>query len=137
MQSKVARLRAVCWIGAFVDLIFAIAMITPSLWSWMLGIGGYDPTLIHRLDMGVGASLMFGWTMLLLWASHNPVERRGVIALTIFPVITGLGITSALAIYTGVNSIGNLIWVFGMKVILVAIFAYGFLAARRLAAEAA
>ena len=137
MESKVLRLRAVCWIGAVVDLFFAIAMITPSLWSWMLGLAGYDPTLVHRLDMGVGASLMLGWTMLLLWASHNPIERRGVIALTIFPVITGLGITSALAIYTGVNSIGNLIWVFGMKVILVAIFAYGFHTARQLAEEAA
>lgn len=137
MESKVLRLRAVCWIGAVVDLLFAIAMISPPLWSWMLGLSGYDPTLVHRLDMGVGASLMLGWTMLLLWASHNPIERRGVIALTIFPVITGLGITSALAIYTGVNSIGNLIWVFGMKVILVAIFAYGFHTARQLAEEAA
>ena len=137
MEAKATRLRTICWIGALVDLIFAVAMITPSLWSWLLGLEGYAPSLIHRLDMGAGASLMFGWTLLLLWAGQNPVARRGVMLLTIFPVISGLGITSALAIYTGANSFANLLWLFGMKIILVSILGYGYFIARRIAGEVA
>ena len=137
MEAKITRLRTICWIGALADLVFTVAMVTPTLWSWLLGMEGYDPSLIHRLDMGVGASLMFGWTLLLLWAGQDPVARRGVMLLTIFPVLSGLGITSVLAIYTGANSLGNLLWVFVMKVMLVSILGYGYFTARRIAEEVA
>lgn len=40
--------------------------------------------------MGLAASLMLGWTFLLIWADQKPFERKGVLLLTIFPVITGL-----------------------------------------------
>jgi len=40
--------------------------------------------------MGIGGSLMAGWTLLLLWAVRKPIERRAVILLTAFPVVFGL-----------------------------------------------
>jgi hypothetical protein len=135
METTITRLRTICWIGAVADLIFAVAMVVPPLWGWLFGIENYAPTLQHRLDMGVGASLMLGWTCLLLWAGQDPVGRRGVMALTIFPVLIGLGVTAVLSLYTGANTISNLTWVFGMKVVLFSIFGYGFVTARRLAGE--
>ena len=42
-----------------------------------------------RVPMGLAASLMFGWTALLLWAYRKPFERKGVLLLTIFAVIFG------------------------------------------------
>jgi hypothetical protein len=40
--------------------------------------------------MYVGASLMAGWTALLVWADRKPVERRGVILLTVIPILVGM-----------------------------------------------
>ncbi len=51
--------------------------------------------------MGLGASLMFGWTVLLLWAYRRPMERRGVLLITIFPVIVGLFATGVWAAAAG------------------------------------
>jgi len=51
-----------------------------------------------RFSMGVGASLMFGWTALLLWAYQEPEERKGILLLTIFPVIPGLVATQVWAL---------------------------------------
>ena len=44
--------------------------------------------------MGIGAALMWGWTVLLLWASNKPVERRDILIITLFPVIVDLFITN-------------------------------------------
>ncbi len=135
MKNSIAKLRVIYWIGALVDLFFAVAMVTPKLWGWLFGIQDYAPTLQHRLDMGVGAALMLGWTCLLLWAGQDPVQRRGVMGLTVFPVLAGLACTAALAIATGTNTMGNLLWVLGMKVALFSMLGYGLVAARRIAGE--
>jgi hypothetical protein len=37
---------------------------------------------------------MFGWTALLVWADRKPFERRGILLITIFPVIVGLALTT-------------------------------------------
>jgi hypothetical protein len=135
MPPKVTRLKLVYWFGAAADLLFAVAMVVPSLWAWLLGIADYAPTLQHRLDMGVGAALMFGWTCLLLWAGQDPVRRRGVLVLTACPVLLGIGITSTLALVTGAATLGGLLWVFGLKVVLFGALGYGWVTARRLAPE--
>ena len=38
----------------------------------------------------IAASLMLGWTGLLVWGSCKPVERRAVLLLTVAPVLAGL-----------------------------------------------
>lgn len=40
--------------------------------------------------MGQDAALMWGWTFLLFWASRKPLERKGVILITLFPALLGL-----------------------------------------------
>ena len=39
---------------------------------------------------GYAGSMIIAWTFLLLWADRKPLERRGVAALTCFPVLFGL-----------------------------------------------
>jgi hypothetical protein len=137
MESKVKTLKVICWVGALADLVFFVAMIVPSMWGWMFGIVDFAPDLQHRVDMGVGAALMLGWTGLLLWVGQDPVGRRGVMALTIFPVLIGLGCTSVAAIASGANAMGNLLWVFGLKIVLFSLLGYGLVVARRIAAQQA
>jgi hypothetical protein len=80
LQSAVRWLRASYIAGAVADGVVGIMMLLPAR------MGETE----FRLSMGLGASLMFGWTALLLWANRRPLERKGVLALTIFPVLTGL-----------------------------------------------
>ncbi len=44
---------------------------------------------------------MAGWTLLLLWADRWPLERRGVLPITVVPVIAGLMANDAHAVRAG------------------------------------
>ncbi len=74
--------------GAVADGVVGILMLIPY---WVVE----DE---FRFSMGFGASLMFGWTALLLWAYQEPQERKGILLLTIFPVICGLVATEIWAL---------------------------------------
>ena len=51
--------------------------------------------------MGVGASLMTGWTLLLAWTAKKPVERKAVMLLSAFPVLCGLIIVTTTGLING------------------------------------
>jgi hypothetical protein len=93
--------RAFCWLGAVVDAIATIALLSPALSSRMLGVEGVPVTPALSYAMRTGAALMAGWTCLLLWASVRPRERAGVILLTVVPVVLGLMATELAAIAEG------------------------------------
>ncbi len=80
MESAIKWLKASFIAGAVADGLIGVLMLLPG----RMGESEF------RYPMGLGASLMFGWTMLLLWAYRKPMERKGVLVLTIFPVISGL-----------------------------------------------
>jgi hypothetical protein len=67
-----------------------------------LGIDRFAPDLQHRMDMGVGASLMLAWTVLLLWADRKPMERKGVLLLTVFPALACLALTGIIGVIGGI-----------------------------------
>jgi hypothetical protein len=54
--------------------------------------------------MGIGGSLMTGWTILLIWAVRKPIERRFVILLTAFPVVFGMFVVSLVGFLEGNSS---------------------------------
>jgi hypothetical protein len=75
--------------------------------------------------MGYGASLMLGWTVLLLWAYRKPAERRFVAALTVL-VIYGLVATEVVAVLSGQLPIWRIAPTFVLQTALLALFASGF-----------
>jgi len=89
----------------------------------------------HLFQRFASASLMLGWTFLLPWADRRPVERRGVLLLTAFPVLVGLGITGSLAAATGATSALNLAPVFVLEITLLTLMISAYVAAGRLARE--
>lgn len=135
IRKSVVLLRTAYWAGAIADFFFFVAMIYPPLWGLVFGKLDFSPGLEYRIDMGVGASLMLGWTFLLLWADRRPVERRGVLLLTAFPVLVGLGITGLLAVVTGATSALDLAPVFVLKITLLTLMISAYVAAERLARE--
>ncbi len=79
-MSRVTWLRTSYWAGAVADAVTGVLILIPS----RMGESEF------RLPMGLAAALMFGWTVLLIWADRKPVERKGILLITVFPVICGL-----------------------------------------------
>jgi len=131
MKNANTLLRISYWIGAVADAFFALALVYPKLWGRALGLAAFAPDLQHRLDMGVGASLMLSWTVLLLWADRKPMERKGVLLLTVVPALTGLFLAGIVAVISGANSLRNMLLVFIMQTILSVLFVASYVNARR------
>jgi hypothetical protein len=101
MNRSTSILRIAYWSGAVLDAAMLPPMLFPSIGAAMFGVIDFHPGPEYRYAMYVGASLMAGWTALLLWADRKPVERRGVILLTLLPVMAGLIGASIYAAYAG------------------------------------
>ena len=89
------------WFGIGADALWAMALLFPPMFGVLIGNPNFDPDLQTRLIMGMGASLMSGWTFLLLWAVRKPIERRFVILLTAFPVVFGLITVALIGLFSG------------------------------------
>jgi len=76
-------------VGAIADGLAVIPMLFPDMGGFLFGISNFNPGIEYRYAMGVGASLMLGWAFLLIWADRQPAERKGVLLLTVFPVLFG------------------------------------------------
>ena len=126
MRKKILLLRVCYWIGAVADALSAIVMLLPKLGGSMYGIPDFNPGYEYRYAIGLGASLMIGWTFLLIWADRRPVERRGVLLLTVFPVLFGLIISGIYAVATGLITADKMIptWIFQGLITGLYIFSY-------------
>ncbi len=80
--------------------------------------------------MGLGASVVLGWAFLLIWADRKPVERKGVLLLTLFPVITGIIIAEMYAYFAGFMELESVLPTVVYLLALSALFAFSYLKAR-------
>jgi hypothetical protein len=89
-------------VGAATDALAVIPMLSPRIGTALFG---GDPSRNgpgYRFAMGIAASLLAGWTCLLLWGAADPLERRDILLLTIFPVVSGIALASVVAARRGV-----------------------------------
>jgi hypothetical protein len=133
-KDKTKSIRITLWIGAVTDLYFAIAMLNPKLWAFTLQMQNYNPDILHRMDMSVGASVWFGWTLLLIWASFKPIQRKMVLLITAI-VIIELIVAAAALIVSELNTFEKMLPVFMHQVFLLAIFFISYLKAKRFGDE--
>ena len=89
------------WLGIGADAFWAIGLLAPQVYAVLIGNPSFAPDFQTRQLMLIGGSLMTGWTFLLVWALQRPVERRGVLLLTAFPVVLGLIITTLNGVLNG------------------------------------
>lgn len=118
--SEERLLRTAFLAGAITDAIALAPMLVPSLGRLLWGFE--DQSGAYRFAMGYGASLMLGWTALLLWASRRPLERRVVAALTVL-VIYGLVATEVAAVFAGHVQLARMIPTWVLQAGLLALFA--------------
>jgi hypothetical protein len=64
-----------------VDLVAAVQILSPPLFRFGMGLPSFEPGVEYRYAIGMGASLMLGWTALLLWADRQPIHLEAARAL--------------------------------------------------------
>jgi hypothetical protein len=112
------RLRFVqaCYlVGVVADLAATIPLLSPRAAEVIFGLARSEIRSATFLYCSrVAASLMAGWTLLLLWGFLRPIERRGVLLLTIAPVLAGLIASSVAVVGAGAIEARFMIpmWVF-------------------------
>ena len=124
-------LRIAFLVAAITDAVALLPMLFPPLANLLWGFR--DASGTYRFAMGYGASLMLGWTVLLLWAYRRPLERRFVAGLTALVVI-GLVVTEVVAVDSGVLEARRMIPTWSLQASLLVLLGGAYHYARRIAA---
>jgi len=122
MPAKYPALRAAFLVGAVTDALAILPMLLPSLAGTLWGFEEYSPAF--RFATNCAASLIFGWTALLIWAYQCPIERRAVAGLTIV-VIVGLVMAEVVAVQTSLITPLRMAPTWLLQAALIALFAVG------------
>ena len=120
MRNKIIWLRISYWVGAIADGIATLRMLFPKI--------AYGAE--YRYALGLGASLMLGWTFLLVWADRKPLERKGVLLLTVFPVITGILLAEIYSVTKGLITFEKMLPTGIFLLVLIALFLFSYLNAK-------
>ena len=121
-MNRMTWLRASYWLGAAADAVVGVGMVYPPLLATMLRLEETPTSVATRSALYSGAALMFGWTALLIWGSLRPVERKGILALTVFPVILGLALGNLYGYVTGYIPSASAISIWAFQLFLVSVF---------------
>jgi hypothetical protein len=130
-HHQLLLLRTSYWLGAIIDAIVAIQLLLPSFWASFDQLTTYTPSTAFNFALGIASSLMFGWTFLLIWADRKPVERKGVLLLTTFPVIFGLAANNIFAIISGLRPLQSTLPELLLQIGLACFFIFSYLNAKR------
>ena len=124
MQNKKRWLQFALWLGIIGDAGCVVAMISPDIFLSTMWRGiDLDPASPGlRMGLLYGTPLMVGWTLVMLWAVHKPLERKFVVLLTAFPVIAGGFPVSFYIIASGLNSLTNMLPQLVTQVVMTGIF---------------
>lgn len=124
MSNGQERLLRIAFLsGAVTDALALVPMLFPPMAKLLWGFD--DARGAYRFAMGYGASLMLGWTLLLLWAYRRPQERRAVAALTVV-VIYGLVLTEVTAVLSGAIDAWRMVPTWFLQAGLLALFAFAY-----------
>ena len=136
MAEAIRWLRVSYRVGAVVDALAAAQMLHPPLFALGMGLPGFAPGEDYRYAMGMGASLMLGWTVLLAWADRRPAERKGVLPLTVL-VVAGLAVNQGRAVRVGFLPLAAVLPIWALQVGLAALFLGSYRKALRARPQAA
>jgi hypothetical protein len=131
IKKKQALPRAACLVGAVFDGLVLLPMLILGLGAKLFGLGGFLPGADYRYAMNIAASLMVGWTFLLLWAARRPIERSGVLGLTAI-VVACLMLAGSGAVLSGFVPLGNMLPVLVLQAGLAVLFLVGYLRSSQL-----
>ncbi|MFW9989336.1 MAG: hypothetical protein ACFFC3_11830 [Candidatus Odinarchaeota archaeon] len=108
MDKKIVFIRFTYWYGAILDFLVFLDMIMSIIFEFSVSLQNISLDSSYKYQTGMGAFLMLGWTILLIWADRKPIERKDILLLT-FPVILGILVMNFIYTYLGFFSAITLI----------------------------
>ena len=130
-QNKIRLLRLSYWIGAVIDGFVAIQLLIPNFWASFNGITTYTPNSTLNFALVIASALMWGWTGLLIWADRKPIERRGILVLTTFPVVFGLTVNNVYGAASGLVTFQSVLPSLVIQCVLTVLFLFSYVNARK------
>lgn len=127
-SKSVVLLRIAFIAGAVVDAIALLPMLIPTISKLMWGFDNIQGD--YSFAMRMGASLMSGWTILLVWAAIKPMERRPVALFTVF-VILGIVAAEIFSVTDDIIKVGLALPSFIMQTILTTLFLTAYIYSRK------
>lgn len=126
MRKQIKLLRIAYLAGAILDGVMVFPMLFPKIAGIMFGIADFNPGVEYNYAMFIGASLMLGWTVLLIWANIKPLERKGVIMITSCPVVIGMILANIYAISSGIVIFNRMLPTLVIQVLIIALFIFSY-----------
>jgi hypothetical protein len=133
-KNVILWLRLSYWAGAVLDLLAGLTMLFPALFTINNRLSSFYPTPAFRYAMGMGAPLMLAWTILLLWADRRPLERKGILPITLL-VVFGEVINEIVAATTGYITAAAFLPTWIVQVLLTILFIFSYWNARKAEAK--
>jgi hypothetical protein len=129
--NRIKLLRTGFWVGGILDGIYAVNMALVWLFD---SYSGFDPLkmmrftggLQSRYAWGFACVMVTGWTTLMFWADRKPLERRGIILLTAFPIVSGLLIDSIFAVIVNLETWQKMMPLQIVYIFLIILFTTGY-----------
>jgi hypothetical protein len=129
MKQVILWLRISYWAGAVLDVLAGLTMLFPALFAVNNQLSSFTPAPNYRYAMGMGAPLMLAWTVLLLWADRRPLERKGILPITLL-VVWGEVANEIVAARTGYITSAALLPTWIVQAVLTGLFLFSYLNAR-------
>jgi peptidoglycan/LPS O-acetylase OafA/YrhL len=123
--------RATYWIGAIVDALAALQLMTPTSES-VLGFPGLRAPGAAGQPAVIAAVLMLGFSAVLLWGHLRTRERRTLLAIT-FVVVLGLAAVNLILGASGAMTWSQLGPTLTIQTVLAVMFGLSFRIARKAA----
>lgn len=138
MRKRILRIRTFYWFGAILDARLGIVLLVKrylEMPDFMRNSDSGATLLAELYSVGQDCGLMWGWTFLLIWADRKPLARRGIILLTVFPVVFLLLTNVIDIILRGADVISNQSINIGIGIILIVWGLYCYIEAGKIEKE--
>ena len=100
------------WIGIVADAVATVLLFSPAIAKFVLQPQPFEISAAYLYITRIAGALMLGWTVLLFWAQLKPVERADILLITLFPVVTLLGVAAVLVAKSNQISFSSLLPMF-------------------------
>jgi hypothetical protein len=130
-SRQILLLRVSFWVGAVIDGLVAVQLLLPDFWASFSGLTIYTPSAALNFGLVIASALMWGWTLLLVWADRKPLERKGILLLTVFPVVFCLAANNVYAAAVGLIPLQSVLPTLAIQCALTALFLFSYLNAHK------
>lgn len=134
MERAIRWLRISYWWGIIADAVMAFLMLLPERFEDLAGVD-FELSADFGYGLRYGVPLMVGWTVLLFWADRKPLERKGVLPITLVPVVVGYFIFDFYSIRAGYTTLERTMPTLVLRLAMSAMFVFSYLNARRVEAQ--